>query len=282
MTKFLSFLFLLVIMCNFNAQTIYTQADVDVCNSKFQLAFDNKLSTLPINEIIIEIGKSFLGTDYAASSLEKGEEEKLVINLTGLDCYTFLESSLVFARCIKKGETSFEDFQRELTNIRYRDGKLKEYPSRLNYFSDWIYDMNERGIGEDITKELGGKPFTKKINFMSNHIDSYKQLKCNPEFVDEIVKIEKEIRSQGYYYIPQEDIFLMEDKIQDGDIIGITTNIEGLDIAHTGIAIRMDDGRIHLMHAPNVGYKVQITEKPLADYIKGNKKQTGIMVLRVL
>jgi len=43
----------------------------------------------------------------------------------------------------------------------------------------------------------------------------------------------------------------------------------------------MDDGRIHLMHAPNVGYKVQITEKPLADYIKGNKKQTGIMVLRI-
>jgi len=159
---------------------------------------------------------------------------------------------------------------------------LNEYPSRLHYFSDWIYEMNKRGIGKDITKEIGGKPFVKKIYFMSTHVDAYKQLKSNPKYVEEIVKIEKEISSRNYFYIPQEDISKVENKIQSGDIIGITTNVEGLDIAHTGIAIRMDDGRIHFMHAPNVGYKVQITEKPLADYIKGNKKQTGIMVLRAI
>lgn len=280
MTKYLSFLFLVIIVCISNAQTIYTQADVDICNSKFQFSSEKNLSSLPINEIIIEIGKSFLGTNYVANTLEKGDKENLVINLTGLDCYTFLETSLVFARCIKKGETTFEDYQKELTNIRYRDGKLKEYPSRLHYFSDWIYDMDDRDIGKDITKEIGGKRYVKKINFMSTHVDSYKQLKENPKFVKEISNIERQISTRKYFFIPQEEIALIESKIQSGDIIGITTNVEGLDIAHTGIAIRMDNGRIHLMHSPNVGYKVQITEKPLADYIKGNKKQTGIMVLR--
>ena len=280
MTKFLSFLFLLTIALDLNAQTIYTQVDVNVCNSKFQFSSEKNLSSLPINEIIIVIGKSFIGTDYAANTLEKGDKENLVINLTGLDCYTFLESSLVFARCIKKGKTTFEDYQKELTNIRYRGGKLKEYPSRLHYFSDWIFDMNEREIGKDITKEIGGKRYIKKINFMSTHIDSYKQLKENPKFAKEISNIERQISTRKYFYVPQEKIASVEGKIQSGDIVGITTNIEGLDIAHTGIAIRMDDGRIHLMHAPNVGYEVQITEKPLADYIKGNKKQTGIMVLR--
>jgi len=280
MTKFLSFLFFLIVICITEAQTVHTQADVDVCNSKFQFSSEKNLSSLPVNEIIIEIGKSFIGTDYAANTLEKGGEENLVINLTGLDCYTFLETSLVFARCIKKGKTTFEDYKKELTNIRYRDGKLKEYPSRLHYFSDWIFDMNKRRIGKDITKEIGGKRYVKKINFMSTHIDSYKQLKENQKFVKEITKFERQISTREYFYIPQDEIVLVEDKIQNGDIIGITTNIEGLDIAHTGIAIRMDDGRIHLMHAPNVGYKVQIAEKPLADYIKGNKKQTGIMVLR--
>lgn len=288
MRNYLLLLFLLLFSIEYWAQTIYTQKDVDVCNSKFQFSSEKNLSSLPINKIIIEIGRSFLGTDYVANSLEKEEEERLVINLTGLDCYTFLESSLVFARSIQKRETSpkdrseFEDFQKELINIRYRNGKLNKYPSRLHYFSDWIYDMNERGIGKDITKEIGGKLYIKKINFMSTHIDAYKQLKSNPKFVDEMVKIEEEISSRNYFYIPQEEISKLEDKIQSGDIIGITTNVEGLDIAHTGIAIRMDNGRIHLMHAPNEGYKVQITEKPLADYIKGNKKQTGIMVLRAL
>jgi len=277
------FLFVLVLWFSSDnfAQTIYTQKDVDLCNSKFKLAVDKNLSSFPINQIIVEIGKSFIGTDYSASSLEKGDEERLVVHLTGLDCYTFLESSLVFARCIKEGKTSFDDYKNELTNIRYRSGKLEEYPSRLHYFSDWIYDMNKRGIGKEITKEIGGKPYDKKINFMSTHVDAYHQLKNNSKYVDEIAKIEKEISSRKYFYIPQEEILKVEDKIQSGDIIGITTNVEGLDIAHTGIAIRMEDGRIHLMHAPNVGYKVQITEKPLADYIKGNKKQTGIMVLRV-
>ena len=280
MTKLLSFLILLIVVFDLNAQTIYTQADVDVCNSKFQFSSEKNLASLPVNEIIIEIGKSFIGTDYAANTLEKGNKENLVVNLTGLDCYTFLETSLVFARCIKKGKTTFEDYQKELTNVRYRDGRLKEYPSRLHYFSDWIFDLNKRGIGKDITYEIGGKRYVKKINFMSTHIDSYKQLRENPKFVKEISNIERQISTRKYFYIPQEEIASVENKIQSGDIIGITTNIEGLDIAHTGIAIRMDDGRIHLMHAPNVGYKVQITEKTLADYIKGNKKQTGIMVLR--
>lgn len=276
------FLLLLFLASNVFSQAIYTQADVDVCKSKFELAVERNLSKLPINEVIIAIAKSFIGTDYAPNTLEKGEKENLVIHLTGLDCYTFLESSLVLARCIKEGKTSFQDYENELTKIRYRNGKIDEYPSRLHYFSDWIYDINKRGIAKDITKEIGGVPYKKKIDFMTTHVSSYKQLKDNPKFVDEIAAIEKQISSRKYYYIPQNKIADIENKIESGDIISITTNVDGLDIAHTGIAIRMDDGRIHLLHAPNVGYKVQITEKPLADYIKGNKKQTGIMVLQPL
>ncbi|MCL6098056.1 MAG: DUF1460 domain-containing protein [Bacteroidetes bacterium] len=274
------FLLLLFLASNVFSQAVYTQADVDVCKSKFELAVEKNLSKLPINEVIIAIAKSFIGTDYAPNTLEKDEKENLVIHLTGLDCYTFLESSLVLARCIKEGKTSFQDYENELTKIRYRNGKIDEYPSRLHYFSDWIYDMNKRGIGKDITKEIGGVPYNEKIDFMTTHVNSYKQLKNNPKFVEEIAKIEKQISSRKYYYVPQDKIADVENKIESGDIIGITTNVPGLDIAHTGIAIRMDDGRIHLLHAPNVGYKVQITEKPLADYIKGNKKQTGIMVLQ--
>ncbi|MEW6507247.1 MAG: N-acetylmuramoyl-L-alanine amidase-like domain-containing protein [Bacteroidota bacterium] len=277
-----STLLLLFCFSTIYSQVIYTQQDVEICNSRFELAVSKNLADKQINEIIIEIGKSFLGTDYVPNSLEKGEKEQLVIHLTGLDCYTFLESTLVLARCIKLGKTTFEDFRDELQNIRYRDGVLKEYPSRLHYFSDWIYDMNKRNIGRDITKQIGGVPYKKQIDFMRKHIDSYKQLKENPMYVLEIASIEKKISKRKKYYIPLGKIERLESKIESGDIIGITTNIEGLDIAHTGIAIRMDDGRIHLLHAPNVGNKVQISEKPLAEYLKANKKQTGIMILRPL
>ncbi|HEX9251836.1 MAG TPA: N-acetylmuramoyl-L-alanine amidase-like domain-containing protein, partial [Ignavibacteriaceae bacterium] len=266
---------------NINSQ-VFSEKDVEICNSKFKFAVDKSLSEKPINEVIIEIGKSFLGTDYIAHTLEKEGDEQLVINLTGLDCTTFLETSLTLARCIKKGKTSFEDYQNELAFIRYRDGKLDQYPSRLHYFSDWIYNNQQKGIVKDITKEIGGKEINFKVNFMSENPKYYKQLKENPDFIPVISKQEKEINSRQYYYIPQEDIEKLESKIHSGDLIALTTSDKGLDIGHVGLAVKMDDGRIHFLHAPLSGSKVQITEMPLSDYTKKIKKHTGIIVLRVL
>ncbi len=264
------------------AQTIYTQKDVEVCNTKFDFAVSENLDSLPINEVLIEIAKTFLDLDYEAHTLEKGEHEQLVVHLTGLDCYTFFESSFVFARSIKKGKTSFQDFQNEVTNIRYRDGKLDKYPSRLHYAADWLYDNDKRKTVKDITEEIGGILYKKKIDFMSTHSKSYNRLKDNPEFIKQIAETENEMNKRDYYYVPQNYISCVEDKIQSGDIVLITTGIKGLDISHTGMAIRMEDDRIHFLHAPIKGKKIQITEKPLGDYIKGLKRHTGIMVARPL
>ncbi|MEE9429778.1 MAG: N-acetylmuramoyl-L-alanine amidase-like domain-containing protein [Melioribacteraceae bacterium] len=264
------------------AQTIYTQKDVEVCNTKFDFAVSENLDSLPINEVLIEIAKTFLDLDYEAHTLEKGEHEQLVVHLTGLDCYTFFESSFVFARSIKKGKTSFQDFQNEVTNIRYRDGKLDKYPSRLHYAADWLYDNDKRKTVKDITEEIGGILYKKKIDFMSTHSKSYNRLKDNPEFIKQIAETENEMNKRDYYYVPQNYISCVEDKIQSGDIVLITTGIKGLDISHTGMAIRMEDDIIHFLHAPIKGKKIQITEKPLGDYIKGLKRHTGIMVARQL
>lgn len=274
-------LFIIVFFSLINfAQAVYTPEDVEICQNKFQLAIEQDLQSKPINEAIIEIGKSFLGLDYEAHTLEKGDEENLVVHLTGLDCYTFLESALVFARCIKQKDTTFECYQKELEKIRYRNGEIKDYLSRLHYFSEWIYEMNKREVGKNITKEIGGEPYKKEINFMSTHPNSYERLKNNPRFIVEISKIEQQISKLNHYYITQERIQELENKIESGDILGITTNIKGLDISHTGIAIRLDDGRIHLFHAPTVGKQIEISEKPLAEYVNSIKHQTGIMVLR--
>jgi hypothetical protein len=272
---------ILVFSSQINSQ-VYSEKDIEVCNSKFSLAVNKSLSEKPINEVLVEIGKSFLETEYVAHSLEKEGEEQLIINLTGLDCTTFLETSLTFARCIKKGKTTFDDYLNELTFIRYRDGKIDSYPSRLHYFSDWIYNNEQKSIVKDITKEIGGKKIKFAVDFMTKNPKYYKQLLENPEFIPVVKKQEEEINSRQYYYIPQNEIEKVEPKIQTGDLIALITSDKGLDIGHVGIAVKIDDGRIHFMHAPLVGSKVQISEKPLSDYVKNIKKHTGIIVLRVL
>jgi hypothetical protein len=259
---------------------VFSEKDVEICNSKFDLAVDKDLAEKPIGDVIAEIGKSFIGTDYLAHGLEKDGDEQLVINLTGLDCTTFLENSLVLARCIKKGKTTFKDYENELQFVRYRDGKIDKYPSRLHYFSDWIYDNVKKGVVKDVTEETGGEKIKFKINFMSTHPDSYKQLEENPEFIPIIKKQEQEIRFREYYYIPKEKLESKEEQIQNGDLIAITTNVAGLDIGHVGIAVRMEDNRIHILHAPDIGYKVQISDLPLFEYLNKLKKDTGIIILR--
>ncbi len=280
MMFFRSIAFFLLISGALLAQSVYTKTDVDVCNSKFRLAVDNNLKEKPINEIIEQIGKSFIGLGYEASALDKSDTENLVVHLTGLDCYTFLENTLVLSRCVKSGNTTFNDYLKGLENIRYRNGKMDGYASRLHYFTDWIYDCGKRGIVKDITKELGGIPYKKEINFMSTHPASYRQLKDNPTLVNDIKAIEKNINSRKYYYIPKESVAELEKGIKSGDLIAITTSIEGLDVSHVGIAVREKDGRIHFMHSPSPGKKIQITPQPLSEYLAANKKQTGIMVIR--
>ncbi|MBE0570043.1 MAG: DUF1460 domain-containing protein [Ignavibacteriaceae bacterium] len=274
-----SFLFL---NCSIIFAQVFSENDVEICTAKFEFAVDINLSERPISDVIVGVGKSFIGTEYLSYGLEKDGDEQLVINLTGLDCTTFLENSLVLARCIKAGKTSFEDYMNELQQIRYRDGVIDQYPSRLHYFSDWIYDNAKKGVVKDVTEEIGGKKIKFKVHFMSTHTDSYKHLKENPDFIPIIEKQEKEISCREYYFIPKAELKSKEDQIQNGDMIAITTTVEGLDIGHIGIAVKMDDGRIHLLHAPTENTKVQITEHPLSDYLMKYKRHSGAIVLRAL
>ena len=259
----------------------YGDDDETICRKKFDFAVSSRLREKPINDVIIEIGKSFLGTEYVAHTLERPGEEALVINLRGLDCVSFCENSLVFARCIKKGATTFDDYKAELQFIRYRGGIIDGYPSRLHYFSDYIFDNEQKRVWRNVTKSLGGVPYRKTVNFMSTHPDSYPQLKQRPAFLSAIRTQEEIINKRALVHIPKADVAKVAEKIQSGDVIAITSDIPGMDIAHTGIAIRQD-GNLHFMHAPIMGSKVMITPKTLAEYLAGNKKQLGIMVARPL
>lgn len=255
--------------------------DEMLCSRKFELAVSMSLAKRPINEVIAEMGKSFLGTEYVAHALEVPGEEHLVVNMHGLDCVSFYENALVLARCIKMNKLTFDDYKKQLQFIRYRGGVIDGYTSRLHYTSDYFYDDEQRGVWKNVTKDLGGIPYVKTIDFMSTHPDSYRQLREDPKLVEVIRKQEEEITKRQKFYVPKEKVESIQEGIKSGDILGITTSIEGLDTSHTGIAIRQDK-ILHFMHAPDVGLKVQITDVPLWEYLARNKKQTGIMVMRAL
>ncbi len=252
-----------------------------ICSKKFELAVSLHLRQKPIGEVIIAMGKSFLGTEYVANTLEQPGEERLVVNLRGLDCVSFYENALVFARCIKKNGTTFDNYREELQLIRYRGGVIEGYPSRLHYSSDYFFDNEKKHVLKVITKDIGGVRYKKTINFMSAHPDSYRQLKEHPELLAVIKRQEEAINRRSLYHVPTKSVPKVAPKIHNGDIIAITTDLPGMDVSHTGIAI-WQDRTLHFMHAPITGSKVQITEKSLAEYLAASPKRLGIMVARPL
>ncbi|WP_245889451.1 N-acetylmuramoyl-L-alanine amidase-like domain-containing protein [Cecembia rubra] len=231
-----------------------------------------------INALNLEIGKWFLGTPYVEKTLEIPGEEKLVIDFQGLDCTTYLETVVTLSRLVKYGNLNFEDYEKELEFLRYRDGSNTGYPSRLHYFSEWIYENQKKGILDDITAEIGGKPYANKPSFMSSNPQYYPQL-SNAEYLSLIRETEKEIGVRDYYYIPKEEIQKLENKIKPGDLIAITAARNDLDMVHVGFAVEKN-GRVHLMHASSGSMKVEISEKPLSEYLAGFRAQSGVMVCR--
>ena len=256
----------------------FQEKDKEILKQVFDLyATENEAS---ISDLMVKAGSFFQETPYVAHTLETGEEH-LVINLRELDCTTFAENCLAISRTIKSGSHTFERFCSELQSIRYRDGLLDGYPSRLHYFCDWIYNNAQMKLIADMSEEIANTPLPKPINFMSTHPDSYGQLKESAALVDLIAAQEKEISAREMFYIPETKVSEFESKLRDGDIAGITTGIDGIAIQHVVILIKKE-GRIHMLHASSKAEKVVISENTLEEYLLSNKSASGIMLARPL
>jgi hypothetical protein len=238
------------------------------------------LSARPIGERMTGFGAYFLGLPYVAHTLEMPGEERLVVNLKELDCVTLVENALALTHASIAG-SPVDGFMNALERARYRDGRLDGYPSRLHYFSDWLLDAERKGLVRNVTRELGGVPYTRPIHFMTTNRAAYRQLASDDTALEQMREVERRLSGEALYWIPAAEIAAVEAGIQEGDIIGITTSVDGLDISHTGLATRRD-GRVHLLHAPDVGEPVEVSRRPLAERVAANRTQTGIMVARPL
>lgn len=278
-----SILFLLIIFFGI----LSAPAQQITCSTADKEAFENKtieidgLLERDFGKTMVAVGKTFKGIPYVAKTLEIGEKESLVINLKELDCTTYVENVLAFSLLLKQGNSDFDNFTQTLEKIRYKDGKLDGYGSRLHYFTEWIRNNQQKGLLKDMTAEVGGIEIKKDINFMGTHRELYPFLKDDQNF-EKILATEAALVTETFCYVPQDQIEATEHLIQTGDIIALATSINGLDVTHTGIATRESDGRIYLLHASTGSMEVEVSKLPLADYLKGIENNIGILVARPL
>lgn len=232
---------------------------------------------------VLKYGLSLVGTPYVAHTLERTEQEELFTARSELDCTTFVETAMAMALSApKNGAFAEDDFAANLQKIRYRDGVLDGYTSRLHYVADWIDNNIQKGIIEDITARHSADTDSLDLFFMSQHPDKYKHLKNHPENIAFMTTIEKRLTGQQIRWMPKEKI---KDEgaawIHNGDILMLTTTISGLDTSHMGIAI-YQNGKLHLLHASSAEKKVIIDKRTLRVQLAQNKWVSGIRVVRMV
>lgn len=247
---------------------------------------------------MIYFAKQFLGLPYVAHTLENGTREHLIVNLHEFDCTTLVETAAALTLCDEHDQRTFGDYCHWLTMLRYREGKLTDYTSRLHYFTWWAEDNERLGLVECInqdtkptafyeklvTKKLWDAVQTVNINYMTTHPQQYKHLKNNPQFVEKIRDYERISSGKSYRYIPKRLVGGRQRNslgiVEDGDILAMITSKAGLDTSHLGLAI-WQDGKLHMLHASSLYKKVVIDTLTLYDYQQKQTSQIGIRVFRV-
>ena len=262
-----------------------------------QIAFHNEATdTVKINNLLTKViearlpdanarmaflGQEFIGTPYVAHTLE-GDEELLRVNVDELDCTTFIETVAALAITAGEGRSSWRDFVYNLEQIRYRNGELDGYGSRLHYISDWIVNNSYRGLVREVTDEFEPATFAvKTIDFMSANRDKYPALKDSATF-ERIKAVEMGYRNHRHPYLRTRNV---GDKnvlqmLRSGDILSLTSTLKNLDTTHMGMVL-MRVGVAYLLHASLGGGRVMVSEEPLSDYLIRNRYFTGTRVIRL-
>lgn len=250
-------------------------------NAILTKASANNWRALPIGELMGKVALEFEATPYVANTLELSADKELCsVNLDGLDCVTFFETTLDMARAIKKGRAAPDALLAEIQATRYRGGAIGDYTSRLHYTSDWLADNEKKRIVEVLSKLPGAEVFPQKVNFMSTHAGSYKQLAAHPELIEIMKRQEEEINARTLMYVPLSKLADVEPFLQTGDIVGICTNIPGLDITHTGLVIRDKDGIPHFMDASSKKENMKVTLEPgsISQYMTASNQRSGKII----
>lgn len=234
--------------------------------------------SLKIGPLMGLIARQLQNTPYQANTLEISPSGEICsVNLNGLDCVTFFETTLALARMIKKAaiakssRNSSRALLKEVQWLRYSGGKCGDYTSRLHYTSAWLLDNQKKGTISILNNLPAMVSLDKNIDFMSSHADSYKPLQAHPELIAKIKAQEAALNKEALRYLPLEKIAAAEHLLQTGDIVALVSNVPGLDVSHTGLIIK-EDGVAHFMDAssrPSI-MKVTLEHGSISQYLQGS------------
>ena len=241
--------------------------------------------SLPIGERTVRVGLALAGTPYAGYTLEIDNRiEAPSVDFRGLDCWTFYEVSLGFARMLHAKAPPYapEDLLRMVELDRYRHGQCTgQYLSRIHFLEELFYDNEKRGLLTNITPRLDGaeRMEHRDIREMTVMWRHYRYLRNNPSLLPEMAQIQERVSDLPVYHVPKQYVRGIEGDLRDGDIIAITSRDTGGYTSHVGLAYRDPQGVLRFLHASSKQRRVLVDDE-LSVYLASKHDDAGIVVAR--
>ncbi len=225
---------------------------------------------------------TFQGVPYGEGSYGLPARHALV-NVTEMNCVTFVENFLAIAMTHEEfrhqerlpyDEVLFNRYIHYLNKLRYYDGINRISDDRIHYFTDCMRLLCKEGVMEDIGKR-GGEPFTKRIHYISSNRNKFRGIQS----WEHLKGIESAMSNAERYYYPLDSALNYLPHARTGDIVGMTSTVDGLDVSHVGV-ISVVDGELRITHASSVAKQI-VLEKPFIPYLKKyHRILTGFVVYR--
>ena len=208
-------------------------------------------------ERVAFISEKFLGTAYQANTLIGGQSrpEEFVINLSAMDCFTFLE----YVEALRLSR-SFPEFPDQLRRVRYRSG-IVSFAARNHFFTDWA--VHRKPFVQDTAPHIG------KVVSVS------KTLNLKADATHFLPGLDHVARTVSYMPVAALDEKVMK-ALEAGDYAAVFSDSPGLDVSHAGIIIRKDR-TLFFRHASSADNIRKVVDQDLLDYMSG---KPGLVVLR--
>lgn len=268
----------------FSASALHAQE----INFKNEAADTTRITQILIDECgardagnIVRIATKFIGTPYKAATLEGNDTESLVVNLDEFDCTTFVETVLALAYTARENRSSWHDYIYNLRRIRYRNGEVNGYSSRLHYMSEWILYNTSSGMIKEITGDINNARYNvKSLNYMTSHRDAYPALADSTNYAN-MKNVEAGLSNHRYPFIKSSAAKNknLASVVRSGDVVMFTTATKGLDVTHMGI-IQMQDDKAMVIHASSKENKVVLDKLSLEEYLARYRNE-GIRIVRL-
>jgi len=242
-------------------------------------------AAMPLGQRTVTVGRALLGTRYGNYTLEIDDGvEAPSVNLRTLDCWTFYECSLAFARMIRYTPQPWTpvDMLQYIELERYRGGRCDgTYLSRMHHLEEVFYDNQQRGLGTNVTRSLGGVPIRRNITEMQIASKDYRYLRNSAANRAGIARVEARVSRLPVTYIPKKKVAGIESSLRDGDVLAVVARDTTGYTSHVGLGVR-SGSTCRFMHATSSRDKGRccIVDSRISTYLADKSGAIGLIVFR--